>query len=46
MLKTLINIHHTRLLHSHLLYIINHHEHLSFFMQLFNRMTAQVLALP
>ena len=34
------------LLHSHLPYIINHHKHLSCFMQLYNRMTAQVLAFP
>ena len=30
----------TELLHSHLPYIINHHEHLSYFMQLYNTMTA------
>ena len=38
--------HFTGLLHSHLPYLINHHEHLSSFMQLYNTMTAQVLALP
>ena len=43
---TMIYIHHKGLLHSHLPYIINHKEHLSCFMQLFNRMTAQVLAFP
>ena len=31
------------LLHSHLPHLINHHEHLSWFMQLYNRTTAQVL---
>ena len=39
-----INIRHAGLLHSHLPYIINHDRHLSCFMQLVNRMTAQVLA--
>ena len=33
-------------LHSHLPYKINHHEHFSCFMQLYNSMTAQVLAFP
>ena len=36
----IIPIHHTWLLHSHLPYTINRHEHLSCFMQLSNRMTA------
>ena len=40
-----IHIRHEGCLHSHLPYIINHHEHLSCFMQPFNRMTAQVPAL-
>ena len=34
------------LLHSHLPYIISHQEHLSSFMQLYNRMTKHVLAFP
>ena len=33
----------TGLLHSHLPYIINHHKHLSYVMQLYTRMTAQAL---
>ena len=33
----------TGLLHSHLIYIINLHEHLGCFMQLYNRMTPHVL---
>ena len=41
-----IHIQHKGLLHSHLPYIINYHEHLGSFIQLFNRMTAQVLAFP
>ena len=39
-----IHIRHTGFLHSHLPYIINHHELLSCFMKLYNRMTAQILA--
>ena len=34
------------LIHSHLPYIINTHKHMSCFMQLYNRMTAQGLAFP
>ena len=34
----------TGLLHGHLPYKINHHQHLSSFMQLYNRRTAQILA--
>ena len=34
------------LLRSHLPYTINHHEHLSCIMQLYNTMTAQVLGFP
>ena len=34
----------TGLLHRHLPYTINHHEHLSYFMQVDNTMTAHVLA--
>ena len=41
-----IYICHKGLLHSYLPYIVNHHEHLSCFIKLFSRMTAQVLALP
>ena len=33
----------TGLLHSHLPYTINHHKHLSSFMQIYNKMIAQVL---
>ena len=36
----------TGLLHSHLPHTINHRKHLSSSMQLYNRMTAQVLAFP
>ena len=36
----------TGLLHSHFPYIINHHKHLDCCMQLYNRMTAQVLSCP
>ena len=32
--------------HSYLPYIMNHHEHMSRIMQLYNRMTAQVLGFP
>ena len=39
-----IHIHHTGLLHIPLSYTVNHSEHLSYFMQLYNRMTIQVLA--
>ena len=38
----MIHVHHKGLLHSHIPYIINHHEHLGCFMQLFNRMNTQV----
>ena len=38
-----VHISHTGLLHGHLPYIINHHEHLSCFKQLYNKVTAQVL---
>ena len=34
----------TGLLHSYPPYMINHYEHLSYFRQLYNRMTAQVIA--
>ena len=35
---------HSNILHSQLPYTINHHEHLTCFMQLYNRMTSKVLA--
>ena len=36
----------TGLFESHFPDIINHHKHLGYFMQLYNKMNAQTLALP
>ena len=41
-----IHVRHKGQLHSHLPYISYHHEHLSCFMQIYNRKTAQILAFP
>ena len=42
--KTLVIL--TRLLYSHLPYVINYHERLICFMQLYNGMTQQISAFP